>query len=289
MTGKRTIKRLVGGALSFAALLGATGAAGASDERRHDIDDLVAIAERGPRNGELRVPPGVPGRVTDTCADEDGYTLWLRHEVHLQWWTTIEPVGPKGDGWDLTFDLCTSSNDPVPDDYWIPEVRAGIDQFIAVLQTHYETRGTSYESALTDCFNEFGTTYRIPEPLGGGSTPAADPDWGWMPIIGFDLLFTKDPRISILLFDDLPSAGLAFPMGFPTDPQPQPDRNEFLVRTNSFHFAGTVTNLLAHELSHRMGYDHDKDDDTGSMPDAIGHCFSHDPFDPFQAAPSFSG
>jgi hypothetical protein len=279
MTRKRTVKRLVAGALILAVSVGGAGAAGASDERRHDIDDLVAIAQRGPGDGELRVPPGIPGRATDTCADRDGYTLWLRHEAHLQWWTTMEPVGPKGDGWDLTFDICTTSGTPIPDDWWIPEVRYAIDQFIAVLQTHYETRGTSYHSPLTDCFNEFGAdpTWRIPEPLTGEPTPAAHPDWGWMPIIGFDLLFTKDPQVSIILFDELTSGALAFPMGFPTDPQPQSDRNEIWVRSNSIHVATTLTNLLAHELSHRMGYDHG-DDDSGSMADAIGHCFSHDPF-----------
>ncbi|MEO1056793.1 MAG: hypothetical protein AAFY28_07755 [Actinomycetota bacterium] len=216
-----------------------------------------------------------------SCLEFDGVnTLYDEHEVSLIHYNSNGV--PSGKVFDLVFELCRRNVDGPVNAGQLVVARDAVDAFIAVLQEHFETRDPqTWESPLTDCFEANGTTYTIPWDLADGVDLPS-----YQPIIGYQLAFDQDPRITMFI-SNLPDAGgSAFLKEFPVDANPDPYRNIFSLSEQHLspwhvdYLAGTI----AHELAHRIGYTHKPvhDDDKSPLIVAMGHCFE----DAFAASPA---
>ena len=217
----------------------------------------------------------------DSCADHPGREVHSRFDVRLNHWSSVSGQ-PSGAVMDLRFDFCylvpTHIFDPPPVSITENTTRAAVEHFVGALQQYFISRGTDLYSPLTDCFLANGPTHMTPK----GVSPEVDaPLAAYLPMLGYQMLFLKDPTISILLTDinDPQINGEAVQGSYPRDLEPDQDLNRIRIDYDTVHNTAFFAGVIAHELGHRMGYEHPL---TGP---GIHDSLIHDLQDCFQDAP----
>lgn len=280
MTSNRTLtKPLLRWHLSLVVLLIASWhlvPTAAQADATREPDTTTEPAQAGPHHHGATVVAPIPGDRSGRVGT-DPERCAGPHQQHLETHTaTLRPYSvttgePTGSVRVLEFDICLVNGTELHS-LALPTVKQAIDHFIGVLQTHFEVRGQSFESALTDCYVDGDPPDQAPT----GTDPAS-PGLQWTPIIGYQLLFTKDPRIEIYLMDlDQNQQGFTVIGSFPTDTTHEPDLNYLWLSPAWLFSEKQVAGTIAHELAHRMGYTHPSN---LSMIHNIGTCIEQNPFD----------
>ena len=270
------VRAAISVALLLAAAAGVLAVAPASSAEQlrssgHDQQDGPrGVGRNGPADLDVALPDATLAKAEDTC-EELLYEIQAEHTAVLEHWNS-EGV-PSGKVWDLTFEICRPAEDPAIPHHKLEAVRDGIDVFIDKLQTHFIERDPqTWESELTECYAELGTTYLTP----AGVDPSLDLPV-YQPIIGYQLGFDQDPRITIIV-EELDALGQGLVSDFPTDPDPNPWRYFMWLDLGVLQwFTGSDTaEVIAHELGHNIGYEHEEDGQAAaagySLSYAIGRC-----------------